>query len=105
MLSFFDNFPTLDIASISRHPIHVVGRMVGGFLVFDDDPLSEIDRVEIFNAHDSKEKVVHQDFLMFCSWVLSVVIIHGYMIMNLRVSHLLRSSLVTFLVIFMYTLQ
>jgi len=32
--------------------------------VLDGDPFSAIDHVEIFNAHASREKVVHQDVLM-----------------------------------------
>jgi len=32
--------------------------------VFDGDPLSAIDHVEIFNTRSSREKVVHQDVLM-----------------------------------------
>ena len=63
-LSFFDKFPALDIASIPGHPNHVAGRMVCAVLVFDGDPLFAIDHVETFNAHASKEKVVHQDVLM-----------------------------------------
>ena len=63
-LSFFHKFPALDIASIPGHPNHVAGRMLCGMPVFDGDPSSAIDHVEKFNAHTSKEKVVHQDVLM-----------------------------------------
>jgi len=63
-LSFFDKFPTLDITIIPGHPNHVVGRLVCGVPVFDGDPLSVMDHVERFNAHASREKVVHQHVLM-----------------------------------------
>ena len=63
-LSFFDIFLTLDIASIHGHLNHFVGRMVRGVPMVNGDPLSTIDHVEIFNAHDSREKAVHQDVLM-----------------------------------------
>lgn len=63
-LSLFNKFPALDIASIPRHPNHVTGRMVRGVVLFDGDPLSVIDHIEIFNAHTSRENVVHQDVLM-----------------------------------------
>ena len=54
----------MDIASIPRHPNHVTAKMLCGIPVFDGDPSSAIEHVEIFNAHTSKEKVVHQDVLM-----------------------------------------
>ena len=38
--------------------------MVHGVLVFHGDPLFAIDHVEIFDAHSSRDKVVHQDVLM-----------------------------------------
>lgn len=54
-LSFFDKFPSLYIARIPGHPNHVAGKVAREVPVFDGDPLSSIDHVEIFNAHASRE--------------------------------------------------
>lgn len=64
-VSFFDDFPTLNIANIPGYPSDVRGRMVHGVPLFDGDPNSTINHVEIFNSHTSKEKVIHKEVLMF----------------------------------------
>jgi len=73
-MSFFDDFPALDITSIPGNPNHVTGRMVRGVPIFDGDPLSANYYVERFIAHASKEKVVHQDVLI----LLFMSSLHGH---------------------------
>ena len=72
-MSFFDDFPALNIASILGHTNHVTGRMAHGVPLFDGDPLSAIDHLERFIVHASKEKVVHQDVLK----ILFMSSLHG----------------------------
>ena len=99
-MSFFDDFPALDIANILGHSNHVTWRMVCGVPMFYGDPLSIIIHVEdLFHVLQRRMWFMMMS-ICYCSWALSAVITHGCIITNQRAYHLLRSSLKAFLDIF-----
>ena len=63
-MSYLDEIPALDIASIPGCPNHVTFNMIFRVPKFDVDPSSAFDHVARFATYTSKVDVVHQDVLI-----------------------------------------